>query len=84
MEFQTPSSWEPQTPGQGGSQVFRMNEEVNNFNLFDMDEDLSHQAACAGIPQGAQGDLLGPLGGEVHRGKGFGGNLLGPLGGEIH
>ena len=81
MAFQTPSSWNPQTPGQGGSQAFRLNEEVHNFNLFDMDEDLSRQAACAGIPQG---DLLGPLGGEVHREKGFGGNLLGPLGDEVH
>ena len=82
MAFQTPGSWNPQAPGQGGSQVFRLNEEVNNFNLFDMGgEDLSHQAACAGIPQG---DLLGPLGGEIHRVKGFGGDLLGPLGGEGH
>ena len=40
MAFQTPSSWNPQTPGQGGSQAFRLNEEVHNFNLFDMNEDL--------------------------------------------
>ena len=40
MAFQTPSSWDPQTPGQGGSQAFRLNEEVHNFNLFDMNEDL--------------------------------------------
>ena len=46
-----------------------------------MDEDLSHQAARAGIPQS---DLLGPLGGEVHQEKGFGGDFLGPLGGEGH
>ena len=75
MAFQTPSSWNPQTPGQRGRQAFRLNEEVHNFNLFEMDEDLSHQAACAGIPQG---DLLGPLGGEGHREKGFGGGSSWP------
>ena len=55
--------------------MLRLNEEVSNFNLFDMGEDLSHQAACAGI---RQGDLLGALGGEVHRERGCGGDLLGP------
>ena len=48
-----------------------MEEEASNFNLFDFDEDLAQQSSCAGIPQV---DLLGPLGGEGHRGKGQGGN----------
>ena len=69
--FETPSSWDPQTPGTQGTQVFRMNEEATNFNLFDLDGDLAHQSSCARIPQV---DLLGLLGGEGHRGKGQGGN----------
>ena len=71
VAFETPSSWEPHTPGPQGTQVFRMEEEASNFNLFDFDEDLAQQSSCAGIPQV---DLLGPLGGEGHRGKGQGGN----------
>ena len=71
VAFETPSSWNPQTPGPQGTQVLRMHEETTDFNLFDFDEDLAHQTACAGIPQV---DLLGPLGGEGHRGKGQGGN----------
>ena len=71
VAFETPSSWNPQTPGPQGTQVFRMHEETTDFNLFDFDEDLAHQTSRAGIPQV---DLLGPLGGEGHRGKGQGGN----------
>ena len=70
VAFETPSSWNPQTPGPQGTQVFRMHEETTDFNLFGFDEDLAHQTSCAGIPQV---DLLGPLGGEGHRGKGQGG-----------
>ena len=72
VAFETPSSWEPHTPGPQGTQVFRMDEEASNFNLFDFDEDLAQQSSCAGIPHV---DLLGPLGGEGHRGKGQGGNM---------
>ena len=71
VAFETPSSWDPQTPRPKGTQVFRMDEETSNFNLFEFEEDLAHQSSCAGIPQV---DLLGPLGGEGHRGKGQGGN----------
>ena len=71
MAFETPSSWNPQTPRLQGAQMLRMDEEELNFNLFDADGDLAQQSSCAGIPQV---DLLGPLGGEGHRGKGQGGN----------
>ena len=57
VAFETPSSWNLQTPGPQGTQVFRMHEETPNFNLFDFEEDLAHQSSCAGIPQV---DLLGP------------------------
>ena len=45
-----------------------------------MDGDLANQSSCAGF---LQVDLLGLLGGEVHRGKGQGG-LFDPLGGKGH
>jgi len=45
-----------------------------------LDGDPAHQSSCAGIPQV---DLLGPLGGEEHRGKGQGGNDQGGRHGDV-
>ena len=56
-----------------------MEEEASNFNLFEFDEDLAHQSSCARIPEV---DLLGPLGGDGHRGKGQGGNDQGERQGD--
>ena len=80
MAFETPSSLDPQTPRPQGTQVFRMNEEAANFNLFDLDGDPAHQSSGAGI---SQVDLLGPLGGEGHRGKGQGGHDQGGRHGDV-